>query len=249
MNAPRGILRCWCAAPPARRSRDPLVERIRLDRANAAIRLRAWKTAERASGSRSTLSYGRNRHALHHPSHTAQDVANVVMAAWSQGAEDDGRDYREALLEACSTSRQVWRQQTAGASRSPSSVPCVGGGSRYGALVIRRPGRLWRERRGPELCHAVDRRRDAQVFGHLENHVSSEKSWALKLMREVGFAVQPDLPDAGRRPSPSCMDRRRWASARQMAQKPTPPSTALARGARQHRGRDEGSGYPGHSAS
>jgi hypothetical protein len=32
MNAPRGILRCWCAGPKARCSRDPLVERTRLDR-------------------------------------------------------------------------------------------------------------------------------------------------------------------------------------------------------------------------
>ena len=34
-----------------------------------------------------------------------------------------------------------------------------------------------------------------QVFGQLENHVSSEKAWALDLMRDAGFTVDPARPD------------------------------------------------------
>ena len=32
-----------------------------------------------------------------------------------------------------------------------------------------------------------------QVFSQLENHVSAEKAWALELMRDVGFTVEPAL--------------------------------------------------------
>ena len=39
-----------------------------------------------------------------------------------------------------------------------------------------------------------------QVFSQLENHVSAEKAWALELMRDVGFTVEPALgsPDGAR---------------------------------------------------
>lgn len=33
-----------------------------------------------------------------------------------------------------------------------------------------------------------------QVFAQLENHISEEKGWALELMREVGFTVEPAHP-------------------------------------------------------
>jgi hypothetical protein len=40
-----------------------------------------------------------------------------------------------------------------------------------------------------------------QDFAHLENHVSTEQAWALELMRDAGFTVEPALVsrDGGRR--------------------------------------------------
>ena len=133
-----------------------------------------------------------------HPA-TAQDVATVVMGhtAWSQDAEEGGRDCLDALLEACAMSRQVWTASNAdgdplafiGAAPWADDAGC---------------GRLW------FVILAAYDGNDAdltsvmrltvgemlQVFGQLENHVSTEKAWALELMRDAGFTVEPAHPAA-----------------------------------------------------
>lgn len=126
---------------------------------------------------------------------TAQDVANVLIGhkPWSQDTENN-RHWLDALLEACAMSRQVWTAANAddeplafiGAAPSPDDSDC---------------GRLWFV-----ILEAYDGN-DAdlksvmrltvvemlQVFTALENHVTAEKAWALELMRDAGFTVEPAL--------------------------------------------------------
>lgn len=128
-----------------------------------------------------------------HPT-TAQDVASVVIghAAWSRSGEEDGRDCLEALLEACAMSRQVWT--AANADGDPLAFI---GAAPWSDDAGR--GRLWFV-----VLSAYDGNDDdltslmrltvsemLQVFSQLENNVSTEKAWALELMREAGFTVEP----------------------------------------------------------
>jgi hypothetical protein len=138
-----------------------------------------------------------------HPA-TAQDVASVVIGhdSWSQDTDEGGRNGLDALLEACAMSRQVWT--AANAEGDPlafiGAAPWAEDSGR---------GRLW------FVILAAYNGNDAdlksvmrltvtemlQVFAQLENHVSSEKAWALELMRDAGFTVEPAQPttDGGRR--------------------------------------------------
>jgi hypothetical protein len=128
-----------------------------------------------------------------HPA-TAQDVASAVIGhyAWSQDTNEGGRDNLDALLEACAMSRQVWT--AANAKGDPlafiGAAPWAEDSGR---------GRLW------FVILAAYNGNDAdlksvmrltvtemlQVFAQLENHVSSEQAWALELMRDAGFTVEP----------------------------------------------------------
>jgi hypothetical protein len=128
-----------------------------------------------------------------HPT-TAQDVASVVIghAAWSQGTEEGGRDCLDALLEACAMSRQVWT------AANSEGDPLAFIGAAPWADDARR-GRLW------FVVLAAYDGNDAdlksimrltvgemlQDFSQLENNVSAEKAWALDLMRDAGFTVEP----------------------------------------------------------
>jgi len=131
---------------------------------------------------------------------TAQDIASVAIAHQTE-SQDSSREWLEALLEACAMSRQVWT--AANAQGEPlafiGAAPWTDDPDR---------GRLWfvvlaaYEVNDGDL-KAVMRltlMEMLQVFRHLENHVSAEKAWALDLMRDVGFTVEPALgsPDAAR---------------------------------------------------
>lgn len=128
-----------------------------------------------------------------HPA-TAQDVANVVIdhAAWANEADEDSRDCLETLLEACAMSRQVWTASNRQGERlafigaAPwADDPDVG---RFWFVVLRASGGDNTDlKSGLKLIVA----QMLQVFGTLENHVGSEKSWALELMRDAGFRVDP----------------------------------------------------------
>ena len=133
-----------------------------------------------------------------HPT-TAQDVANVVIGhtAWTQDAGETDRECLDALLEACAISRQVWTA----ANREGDPLAFIGAAP-WADDAGR--GRLW------FIILAAYDGNDAdlksimrltvgemlQVFGQLENHVSTEKVWALELMREAGFTVEPAHPAA-----------------------------------------------------
>lgn len=125
-----------------------------------------------------------------HPA-TVQEVANVVIGhdAWSDGA---GREGLDALLEACAMSRQVWT--AADAKGDPLAFIGAAPWSDDDGC-----GRLWFVVLGAydgddEDLKSVMRlivQEMLQVFVQLENHVSSDKAWALELMRGAGFIVEP----------------------------------------------------------
>ena len=128
-----------------------------------------------------------------HPA-TAQEVASVVIGhdGWSQDPDQGGRECMDALLEACAMSRQVWTASTAEGDPLAfiGAAPWDEDSGR---------GKLWfvvlaaYDGNDADL-KSVIRLTVAemlQVFGHLENHVSIEKAWALELMRGAGFTVEP----------------------------------------------------------
>lgn len=126
-----------------------------------------------------------------HPA-TAQDVASVVIGhdAWPQRADGSDRDCLDALLEACAMSRQVWT-----ASNAQGAPLAFIGAAPWMENTDR--GRLWFVIFGAyddaDLKSAMRLTvlEMLQVFGQLENHVSTEKVWALELMRDAGFTVEP----------------------------------------------------------
>jgi hypothetical protein len=127
-----------------------------------------------------------------HPA-TAQDVASVAIAHQT-ASQDTSREWLEALLEACAMSRQVWT--AANAQGEPlafiGAAPWTDDPER---------GRLWFVVLATYDVNDGDLKavmrltlmEMLQVFSHLENHVSAEKAWALELMRDVGFTVEPAL--------------------------------------------------------
>jgi hypothetical protein len=131
---------------------------------------------------------------------TAQDVACVAIAHHTE-SHDGSREWLEALLEACAMSRQVWT--AANAQGEPlafiGAAPWTDDPDR---------GRLWFVVLAAYDVNDGDLKavmrltlmEMLQVFSHLENHVSAEKAWALDLMRDVGFTVEPALgsPDGAR---------------------------------------------------
>jgi hypothetical protein len=134
-----------------------------------------------------------------HPA-TAQDVASVAIAHQTE-TQDSSREWLGALLEACAMSRQVWT--AANAQGQPlafiGAAPWTEDPDR---------GRLWFVVLASYDVNDGDLKavmrltliEMLQVFGQLENHVSAEKAWALELMRDVGFTVEPALgsPDGAR---------------------------------------------------
>jgi hypothetical protein len=128
-----------------------------------------------------------------HPA-TAQDVASVVIGldGWSQNPAQGDREGMDTLLEACAMSRQVWT-----ASNAQGDPLAFIGAAPWAEDSGR--GKLWfvilaaYDGNDADL-KSVIRLTVAemlQVFGHLENHVSIEKAWALELMRGAGFTVEP----------------------------------------------------------
>ena len=131
---------------------------------------------------------------------TAQDVASVAIAHQTE-SQDGSREWLEALLEACAMSRQVWT--AANAQGEPlafiGAAPWANDPDR---------GRLWFVVLAAYDVNDGDLKavmrltlmEMLQVFSHLENHVSAEKAWALELMRDVGFTIEPALgsPDGAR---------------------------------------------------
>lgn len=125
---------------------------------------------------------------------TAQDVANVVIGheAWSQDVEPPGRDCLDALLGACAISRQVWTAEY------PKGEPLAFIGAAPWPEDASR-GQLWFVILAAYDGNHADLRsvmqltvaEMLQVFAQLENHVGTEKAWALELMREAGFTVEP----------------------------------------------------------
>jgi hypothetical protein len=125
---------------------------------------------------------------------TAQDIANVVIGheAWSQDVDQPGRDCVDALLDACAISRQVWT-----AAYSEGEPLAFIGAAPWPQDSSR--GRLWfvilaaYDGNDADLTSIMQLTvaEMLQVFARLENHVSTEKAWALELMREAGFAVEP----------------------------------------------------------
>ncbi|MBI2735124.1 MAG: hypothetical protein HYX38_00995 [Rhodospirillales bacterium] len=145
-----------------------------------------------------------------HPA-TAQDIANIVIghAARTHDAEDDGHDYLDVLLEACAGSRQVWT-----ASNAEGEPLALIGAAPW--AQDRGRGRLWfvilAAYGGNDADLASVVRQSVmemlQVFAQLENHVSTEKAWALGLMRDAGFTIEPAQA------SPDGIDRHRvWIDA------------------------------------
>lgn len=128
-----------------------------------------------------------------HPT-TAQDVASVVIgrAAW---AVDGGDDCMDTLLEACASSRQVWT-----ASNADGEPLALIGAAPWTEDSGR--GRLWfvvlsaygGDEAGLKMVMRLSVAEMLQVFAQLENHVSTEKAWALALMRGAGFTVEPAQP-------------------------------------------------------
>ena len=128
-----------------------------------------------------------------HPT-TAQDLASVVIGheSWSQDVDEAGGDGLTALLEACAISQQVWTAVNADGDPLAfiGAVPWGEDSSR---------GRLWftilaaYDGNDADLASAMRLTvaEMLQVFARLENHVSAEKGWALALMREAGFAIDP----------------------------------------------------------
>jgi hypothetical protein len=117
-----------------------------------------------------------------------------VAIAHQTTSQDTGREWLQALLEACAMSRQVWT--AANAQGEPlafiGAAPWTDDPDR---------GRLWfvvlatydvndGDLKGVMRLTLMEM---LQVFSQLENHVSAEKAWALELMRDVGFTVEPAL--------------------------------------------------------
>jgi hypothetical protein len=127
-----------------------------------------------------------------HPA-PAQDVASVAVAHQA-GSQDSSGEWLEALLEACAMSRQVWT--AANAQGEPLAVI---GAAPWTDDPDR--GRLWFVVLAAYDVNDGDLKavmrltlmEMLQVFSQLENHVSAEKAWALELMRDVGFTVEPAL--------------------------------------------------------
>ena len=131
---------------------------------------------------------------------TAQDFASVAVAHQTD-SHDGSHVWLEALLEACAMSRQVWT--AANAHGEPlafiGAAPWTEDPDR---------GRLWFVVLASYDVNDGDLKavmrltliEMLQVFSQLENHVSAEKAWALELMRDVGFTVEPALasPDGAR---------------------------------------------------
>jgi hypothetical protein len=138
-----------------------------------------------------------------HPT-TAQDLASVVTShdASSPYAAEGRQDWPDALLEACAMSRQVWT--AANAQGDPLAFI---GAAPWADDTDR--GRLWfvvlaaYDGNGADLKSVIrlTLAEMLQDFAHLENHVSTEQAWALELMRDAGFTVEPALVsrDGGRR--------------------------------------------------
>jgi hypothetical protein len=134
-----------------------------------------------------------------HPA-TAQDVAGVAIAHQA-ASQDSSREWLEAMLEACAMSRQVWT--AANAQGEPLAFI---GAAPWTEDPAR--GRLWFVVLATYDVNDGDLKavmrltlmEMLQVFSRLENHVSPEKAWALELMRDVGFTVEPALgsPDGPR---------------------------------------------------
>jgi hypothetical protein len=130
-----------------------------------------------------------------HPT-TAQDVANIVIghAAWTGDSDEEG-DCMGALLEACAVSPQVWT-----ASNAEGDPVALIGAAPWTQDSGR--GRLWfvvlSAYGGNEADLTMAMRLSVtemlQVFAQLENRVSTEKAWALGLMRDAGFTVEPAQP-------------------------------------------------------
>lgn len=128
-----------------------------------------------------------------HPA-TAQDIANIVIghATRPLDAADDGHDCLEMLIEACAVSRQVWT-----ASNAEGEPLALIGAAPWAQDDER--GRLWfvilAAYGGNDADLALVMRQSVvemlHVFAQLENHVSAEKAWALRLMRKAGFTVEP----------------------------------------------------------
>jgi hypothetical protein len=103
----------------------------------------------------------------------------------------------DALLEACAVSRQVWT-----AANSAGHPLAFIGAAPWADDAGR--GRLWFVILGAYDGNDADLKsvmrltvgEMLQVFGQLENHVGVEKVWALDLMRDAGFTVEPPHPAA-----------------------------------------------------
>lgn len=128
-----------------------------------------------------------------HPA-TAQDIANIVIGhvAWAHDLEDDRHDCLDMLLEACAVSRQVWT-----ASNAEGEPLAMIGAAPWTQDSGR--GRLWfviLAAQGDNDADLTSAMRQSvvemlRVFAQLENHVSADKVWALGLMRNAGFTVEP----------------------------------------------------------
>ena len=128
-----------------------------------------------------------------HPA-TAQDVASVVVGhdAWAEDPGSAGQVCLDALLEACAMSRQVWTAANA------AGDPLAFIGAAPWADDAER-GRLWFVILGAYDGNDADLKsimrltitEMLQVFEQLENHVGADKGWALELMRDAGFTVEP----------------------------------------------------------
>lgn len=132
-------------------------------------------------------------HCTIHPT-TAQDVANVVIGhvAWAGYGDEAGRDCMDTLLEACAISRQVWTASNA----EGEPVALIGaapwmqdsGRGRLWFVVLSAYGGNEADLKSVMRLSVTEM---LQVFAQLENHVSTEKAWALGLMREAGFTIEP----------------------------------------------------------
>jgi hypothetical protein len=127
---------------------------------------------------------------------TAQDVANVLIGhkPWSRDVDENSRHWLNALLEACAMSRQVWTAANAhgeplafiGAAPFPEDA----GRGRLWFVVLEAYDGNDGDLKSVMRLTVVEM---LQVFAELENHVGPEKAWALELMRDAGFTVEPAL--------------------------------------------------------
>lgn len=130
-------------------------------------------------------------HCTIHPT-TAQDVANDRSCRWVREGDDAGSDCMETLLEACAISRQVWTASNA----AGEPVALIGaapwmqdsGRGRLWFVVLSAYGGNEADLRSVMRLSVMEM---LQVFAQLENHVSTERAWALGLMRDAGFTIEP----------------------------------------------------------